>query len=58
MTDVGVEDANQAESSVGTLAELMTGNQLPKWFWRAILGIAFSVAAFMVVTGSLAKLEG
>ena len=58
MTDIGVEDANQAESSVGTLAELMTGNQLPKWFWRAILGIAFSVAAFMVVTGSLAKLEG
>jgi predicted PurR-regulated permease PerM len=58
VTDVGVEDANQAESSVGTLAELMTGNQLPKWFWRAILGIAFSVAAFMVVTGSLAKLEG
>lgn len=58
MTDVGVEEANQPESSVGTLAELMTGNQLPKWFWRAILGIAFSVAAFMVVTGSLAKLEG
>ncbi|CAB5034779.1 unannotated protein [freshwater metagenome] len=58
MTDVGLEDANQAGSPVGTLAELMTGNQLPKWFWRAILGIAFSVAAFMVVTGSLAKLEG
>lgn len=58
MTDVGVEDANQAGSSVGTLDELLTGNQLPKWFWRAILGIAFSVAAFMVVTGSLAKLEG
>ena len=59
MTDVGLEDAEQPENSLPpTLDGLMTGNQLPKWFWRAILGIAFSVAAFMVVTGSLAKLEG
>ena len=59
MTDVGLEDANQPENSLPpTLDGLVSGNQLPKWFWRAILGIAFSVAAFMVVTGSLAKLEG
>ena len=58
MTDVGLEEADQPESTLGPLAGLMVGNQLPKWFWRAILAIAFSVAAFMVVTGSLAKLEG
>lgn len=38
--------------------DLLGETQLPRWFWRAVLGLAFSVAAFMLVRGIIEKLTG
>jgi len=54
----GTEDSQPLGADEPTFQNLIGGSQLPKWFWRAVVAIAFSVATFMVVTGSLAKLEG
>lgn len=36
----------------------MGGQQLPRWFWRAIVALAFSVAMFVLVRNMLGRLEG
>lgn len=36
----------------------MGGQQLPRWFWRAIVALAFSVAIFVLVRNMLGRLEG
>ncbi|MEX0768612.1 MAG: AI-2E family transporter [Microthrixaceae bacterium] len=54
----GPEGSQPLSDDDPTLQEMIRGNQLPRWFWRAVVAIAFSVASFMVVTNSLAKLEG
>ncbi|CAN5396252.1 AI-2E family transporter [soil metagenome] len=57
MTDTRPDPAAGAEEQP-TLGGLVGDRQLPKWFWRAILAVAFSVAVFMVTRGALEKLEG
>jgi predicted PurR-regulated permease PerM len=41
-----------------TLGTLVGDRALPKWFWRAVLAVAFSVFVFMAARGILEKLEG
>jgi len=41
-----------------TLGDLVGDRALPKWFWRAVLGVAFAVAIFMFTRGTLEKLQG
>lgn len=40
------------------LADVMGAQQLPRWFWRAVLGIAFSVAVFLLARVVFQKLSG
>jgi predicted PurR-regulated permease PerM len=50
-----LEDVEQATPNLG---DVVGATQLPAWFWRAILGIAFAVAAFVLLRGMVEKLTG
>ncbi|HTO01375.1 MAG TPA: AI-2E family transporter [Microthrixaceae bacterium] len=39
------------------LSTFAGGQQLPRWFWRSVVAIAFSVAVFMLARGILERLE-
>jgi len=44
--------------SVPTVGDMVGDARLPRWFWRAVIGIAVSVAAFMALRGIVEKLTG
>ena len=50
--------AAASEAEQMTLGGLVGDRALPKWFWRAILAVAFAVAVFMFTQGALEKLQG
>lgn len=53
-----VELESDLTAAVPSIGDVVGDAQLPRWFWRAVLGIAFSVAAFMALRGILGKLTG
>ncbi len=50
----GVLGDSLATASIG---DFIGGKQLPRWFWRAIFAIAFSVSIFLITRGILERLE-
>jgi len=45
-------------TGVPTFGDMVGDTQLPRWFWRGILAIAFSVSVFLAVRSILGKLTG
>lgn len=46
------------DEAVPSIEDVVGVQPLPRWFWRAIVGIAFSIAVFMALRGVLEKLTG
>lgn len=55
---VSAEQIQELDEAIPTISDVVGENQLPKWFWRAVVGIAFAVAVFLAIRGVLEKLTG
>lgn len=53
MSEVEAADANPAQPADAWFAQ----DRLPKWFWRAVVAVAVSVAGFLLVKGAIGKLR-
>ena len=52
------EELADLADTVPSVGDMVGGTRLPSWFWRAVVGIAVSVAAFMALRGIVEKLTG
>jgi predicted PurR-regulated permease PerM len=52
------EELKELADAVPSVGDMVGDARLPRWFWRAVVGIAFSVAAFLALRGVLEKLTG
>ena len=58
MTDVDPAAPASAEEQPEISLRMGEGKQLPKWFWRAIIAVALSVAAYQFSRSILVQLSG
>lgn len=58
MTDVDPAAPAAAEGQPEISLRMGEGKQLPKWFWRAIIAVALSVAAYQFSRSILVQLSG
>ncbi len=55
-TPAGAPTADEVDAV--RLGTLVGDRQLPQWFWRAVIGVAFSVLVFLALRGAIERLTG